>query len=284
LHQTVAALQQRSPQQVHHSLMVLIASLIVCFILMAALWAWQRKSGRADWVDFAWAALIGLLAVTYALVGDGSTEKRVLAALVAGTWSFRLAYHLFRRLSSHDDEDGRYQAMREHWGARANFWLFWFFMVQALVAWLFALPAWVVANDPDAALDAWVFAGVAFWLVSLAGESIADRQLAAFKAGPGDGHDDGHVNRRKVCNVGLWRYSRHPNYFFEWLHWFSYPLIALGAPNGWLAWLGPVVMLLFLYRVSGIPYTEKQSLRSRGEAYREYQRTTSAFFPLPPKR
>src|SRR6056297_3540951 len=176
--------------------MMLINALVICLLTMAVLWVWQRRSGRADWVDFAWSALIGVLAVAYAVVGDGSIEKRVLVALVAGTWSFRLAFHLWQRLSGHDDEDGRYQSMREHWGPRADFWLFWFFMVQALVAWLFALPAWVVANDPGSALDGWVFAGVAFWLVSLAGESIADRQLAAFKADPGDGG--------KVCNVGLW--------------------------------------------------------------------------------
>ena len=132
-----------------------------------------------------------------------------------------------------------------------------------------------MASDPSPALDVWVWIGVGFWLVSLAGESVADRQLAAFKADPG--------NRGKVCDVGLWRYSRHPNYFFEWLHWFSYPLIAMGAPSQWVAWLGPVIMLLFLYRVSGIPYTEKQSLKSRGDAYREYQRTTSPFIPWPPK-
>lgn len=255
--------------------MTLIANLPFCFLVMAGLWLWQKKSGRADWVDFAWAVLIGVLAMFYALVGEGSVEKRILVVLITGTWSFRLAFHLWQRLSTHAAEDGRYQAMREHLGAGANFWLFWFFMVQALVAWLFALPAWVVANDPEAALDGWVIAGVMFWLVSLAGESAADRQLAAFRADPD--------NRGKVCNAGLWRYSRHPNYFFEWLHWFAYPLVAVGAPYWWITWLGPVVMLLFLYRVSGIPYTEKQSLKSRGEAYREYQRTTSAFFPLPPR-
>jgi len=256
--------------------MQLEISLLASLVVMALLWAWQRRSGRADWVDFVWSALIGLLAVAYALIGDGSVEKRVLVVVVTGAWSFRLAFHLFQRLSAHEAEDGRYQAMREHWGGRANFWLFWFFMVQALVAWLFALPAWVVANDPGAALDGWVIAGVGFWLISLAGESVADRQLSAFKAATD--------NRGKVCNVGLWRYSRHPNYFFEWLHWFAYPLIAAGAPNWWLTWLGPVVMLLFLYRVSGIPYTEQQSLKSRGEAYREYQRTTSPFIPLPTKK
>ena len=246
----------------------------LCTLAMSALWVWQLRSRRADWVDFAWAALIGIQAVLYAALGDGAPEKRVLAVLLAGTWSFRLALHLGRRLAGHDDEDGRYQSMREHWGEQANFWFFWFFLAQALVAWVFALPAWVVTRDPSADLTGWVVAGVAIWLVSLAGESLADRQLARFRADP--------ANRGKVCKVGLWRYSRHPNYFFEWLHWFSYPLVALGALNQWVAWLGPVVMLAFLYRVSGIPYTEKQALKSRGDAYREYQRTTSAFVPLPP--
>jgi steroid 5-alpha reductase family enzyme len=249
--------------------------LILVTLLMLALWAWQLKSRRADWVDAAWAASIGLLAIFYAVVGDGNPEKRILVALIAGTWAFRLARHLAVRLAGHDDEDGRYQAMRDHFGARANRFFLAFFIGQALIAWVFAFPAWVVANDPSAQLSAWVILGVAIWLISLAGESIADRQLSAFRNDPG--------NRGKVCRVGLWRYSRHPNYFFEWLHWFSYPLIALGAPNQWITWLGPVLMLLFLYRLTGIPYTEKQSLKSRGDAYREYQRTTSAFFPWPPR-
>ncbi|MEM7054670.1 MAG: DUF1295 domain-containing protein, partial [Pseudomonadota bacterium] len=150
-----------------------------------------------------------------------------------------------------------------------------FFLFQGLLAWLFALPAWVVASDASSALSIWVILGVVFWLVSLAGESLADRQLDVFRTNPD--------NKGKVCKVGLWRYSRHPNYFFEWLHWFAYPLIALGAPYHWITWFGPVLMFAFLYRVTGIPYTEKQSLKSRGEAYREYQRTTSAFLPWPPK-
>lgn len=255
--------------------MNLLVSLIACILVMVLLWAWQLKSRRADWVDAAWAAMIGLQAIFYAVVGDGSPERRMLGVLLAATWAFRLTWHLARRLAAHDSEDGRYQAMREHFGARQNPWFFGFFMIQALVAWLFALPVWVVANDPSTALDGFVLAALAIWVISLVGESLADRQLAAFKAEPS--------NRGKVCRVGLWRYSRHPNYFFEWLHWFSYPLAAIGAPNQWLAWLGPVVMLLFLYRVSGIPYTEQQALKSRGAAYREYQRTTSPFIPWPPK-
>ncbi len=254
--------------------MELWIGLLVALLGMVGLWVWQLRSGRADWVDVAWAGSIGALAVFYAVFGEGAVEKRILVALVAGTWSFRLTRHLAVRLAAHDDEDGRYQAMRSHFGPRAGAFFLVFFLAQGLVAWLFSLPAWAVANDPSGQLDAWVLAGVAVWLISLAGESLADRQLAAFRNDPG--------NKGRVCNIGLWRYSRHPNYFFEWLHWFAYPLIAMGAPAQWLAWLGPLIMLVFLYRVTGIPYTEKQALASRGDAYREYQRTTSAFFPWPP--
>ncbi len=256
--------------------MQLLIAFFACLAVMLALWAWQRRSGRADWVDAAWAGLIGSQALAWAVMGEGSAEKRVLVVLLAGTWSFRLTFHLVQRLASEAREDGRYQAMRESFGRRQQSFFFMFFIVQAAVAWLFALPAWVVANDPSSDLTGWVIAGVAIWLISLTGESLSDRQLQSFKSDPD--------HRGKVCDVGLWRYSRHPNYFFEWLHWFSYPLVAIGAPHAWLAWLGPAVMLLFLYRLSGIPYTEKQALKSRGEAYREYQRTTSAFFPWPPKK
>jgi steroid 5-alpha reductase family enzyme len=110
------------------------------------------------------------------------------------------------------------------------------------------------------------------WTVAVTGESVADAQLARFRTDP--------VNKGMVCSDGLWRYSRHPNYFFEWAHWWAYVLIGGGAA---LTWLGPVAMLVFLFRITGIPYTEKQALRSRGDAYRDYQETTSVFFPWPPK-
>ncbi len=256
--------------------MELIAGLLLCTVVMALLWAWQRGSGRADWVDVAWAGLIGVLAAGYVLVGEGSPEKRILIVIVTGTWSFRLTRHLWVRLAGHETEDGRYQALRQRWGRRQQSGMFALFMAQGLLAWVFALPAWVVAGDPSSQLNAWVLIGVSFWLVSFFGEALADRQLEAFRRNP--------ENRGKVCQTGLWRYSRHPNYFFEWLHWFAYPFIAAGAPNQWLTWLGPVIMLAFVYRLTGIPHTEQQALKSRGAAYRKYQQTTSAFVPWPRRR
>jgi len=113
--------------------------------------------------------------------------------------------------------------------------------------------------------------GFLLWVIAICGESLADRQLDAFKANP--------ANRGKVCESGLWYYSRHPNYFFEWLIWVAFFLFALPAPWGWATIVAPALMLFFLLRVTGIPYTEQQSLRSRGAAYRQYQRSTSAFVP-----
>ena len=105
---------------------------------------------------------------------------------------------------------------------------------------------------------------------------LADRRLAHFRGRPG--------NRGKTCREGWWHYSRHPNYFFEWLHWWSYMALAAGAPYGWVALLAPTAMFYLLFRVTGIPPTEAQALASRGDDYREYQRTTSVFFPWFPKR
>ncbi len=132
----------------------------------------------------------------------------------------------------------------------------------------------LVMLHPAESLRVWDLAGFAIVLASIAGESVADRQLRRFRHDP--------ANRGRTCREGLWRYSRHPNYFFEWLHWWSYAILAIGGPLSWLAALAPLVMLVFILFVTGIPPTEARAVASRGEDYREYQRTTSAFVPWPP--
>lgn len=241
---------------------------------MAALWLFSMKVRNVGYVDVGWAGLMALAALFAGVVGEGSPLVRSLVAMFGSVWGARLCLHLLHRVLN-EEEDGRYRALRETWrGSPARF--FAFFQLQAVVVVLFSLPFLAAAANHGYQVSVWTLLAVAVWLSSMAGESLADRQLAQFRADPG--------NRGKTCRAGLWAWSRHPNYFFEWLHWFSYVLLAVGSVLFWLSLVGPVLMFVFLYRVSGIPWTEAQSLRSRGEDYARYQREVSAFFPWPPRR
>jgi len=214
-------------------------------------------------------------AVLFAAQGDGDPARRVLLVILAGGWGFRLAWYILRDRVLRGEEDGRYRRMREHWGENAQRNLFLFFQAQAVFVVIFAVPFLAVAHAGRSGLDVWDWLGLAIWLIAVMGESLADRQLARFRADSN--------NRGKVCQTGLWKYSRHPNYFFEWVHWWAYVAMGLLGSWGWATLLGPLMMLLFLFRFTGIPHTERQALLSRGEAYRAYQRSTSVFIPWFPR-
>jgi len=244
------------------------ATLVMCLVFEV-----QRRTRNAGWVDVAWSYLMGASAVWYAISGDGAFVPRLLVALMAAGWGLRLGTHLAIRVG-HEPEDGRYKAMRQAWnGHQGKF--FGFFLFQAAATALFSLPYYAVAQNPVDGVGVTTVIAIVVFLGSVGMESLADAQLARFRGDP--------ANRGKVCDVGLWRYSRHPNYFFEWLHWFAYVLLAIGSPVWYLTLVGPVLMLCTLLWVTGIPFVEAQSLRSRGDAYREYQRTTSMFVPWPRK-
>jgi len=252
--------------------LVILGSAAVATAVMVALWARQLRTRDASAVDVAWSLLVVALVVTFGVATDGDPWRRVLVAGLASVWGLRLALYLLRdRVLAGRGEDGRYRELRERWGTKAarNFLLL--HLAQVAFALLFALP--LLAAMRGGALDAWAVAGVLVWAAAVTGEGLADRQLAAFRADP--------QSRGRVCRTGLWRYSRHPNYFFEWLQWWAYVLIGHAAL---LTFVGPAAMLLFLLRFTGIPYTERQALRTRGDEYRAYQRTTSAFIPWPPRR
>ena len=247
---------------------------LVAAAIMAATWRLSLRVRNIGYVDVAWAGLMALAAVLAGTLGNGDARARTLVAVLGGLWGTRLCLHLLSRVRA-EPEDGRYQALRARWGASPGRW-FVFFQGQALVVALFSLPFIAAASGTGARLDTWIPLAVLTWLVAVGGEWLADRQLARFRANPS--------NHGRTCRVGLWAWSRHPNYFFEWLHWFTYVWLALSSGLLWMAVAGPVLMLLFLYRVSGIPWTEAQALRSRGGDYARYQREVSAFFPLPPRR
>lgn len=240
-------------------------------LVMLALWIIQVRTRDAGVVDVGWAACLGLAAAFCALTGPGDSSRRLIIGLMGAVWGFRLAAHLlFDRVLS-GSEDGRYQMMRERLGRWSQAVFFVFFQAQALLVVVLAVPFVLAARDTrpgPAALD-WV--GLGIWVVGLVGESVADAQLRAFKR-----RADA---RGRVCDVGLWGYSRHPNYFFEWLMWLGYAAVAAAAPMGWLAWSAPALILLFVLKLTGIPPTEARALRTRPEAYRRYQQTTSAFVP-----
>jgi len=251
---------------------ILILVWLVAALTMLAGWQWQRRHGNAGIVDILWAACLACGAALLALLGPGSPAPRTLLAVLAGGWGLRLAYHLLNRLQR-EGEDGRYRELRAHWRGAGWQWLA-FFQLQASSVAILALPFLAVATNRDATAP-WLALGILIWLLAVMGEAVADAQLARFRADP--------AHRGHTCRSGLWRYSRHPNYFFEWLHWFAYVALAAGSPLWGLAWIGPLVMWVFLRYLSGIPWAEAQALRTRGDDYRSYQRTTSMLFPWFPR-
>lgn len=243
---------------------------------MSLLWVVQRRTGDAGIVDVAWGLGVGVLAAFFCWGStDGDPLRRMLVAGLAGLWALRLsAYVLIRVLRM--PEDGRYRTLKENWGNAAQARMFGFYQMQAAGSVLFALPMLLAARNP-AGVGVWDYVGLSIGVIAIGGESLADYQLAQFRRGR-------PPHRGQVCQTGLWRYSRHPNYFFEWLHWWAYVFLAMGAPWGWLSLTFPAAMLFFILKVTGIPPTEAQAIKSRGEAYRRYQQTTSAFIPWPPRR
>lgn len=247
----------------------------VASALMAALWLVQVRIRDATHVDVGWAYGIGVLAVLDAALGGGSIAHRMLVAVLVAVWSLRLGTYIFvRGVVRGDGEDRRYAEMRERYGPRANRNFFVFFQAQASFVVAFSVPALLASYNHAAHIELLEWLGAAVWAAGVAGEWLADRQLSQWKAAhPG-----------VTARGGLWRYSRHPNYFFEWVTWIGLALVASAAPWGAIAFLTPAFLLVLVLFVTGIPPSERQALRSRGDDYRRYQRETSAFVPWFPKR
>jgi steroid 5-alpha reductase family enzyme len=257
-------------------LTLLAIALGLSSLLMLGVWVVAMRIRNAGIVDIAWALGFAPLALLYRVFADGEPARQNLVTLMVVLWSLRLGHHLWKRVMGHHPvEDGRYAEMRRAVAGREGMAFFWFFQAQAVLLTLLSIPCLLINADPRVHLGVMDFLGLLIWIVALSGESLADRQLAAFKANPS--------SRGKVCDAGLWRLSRHPNYFFEWLIWVALFVMAIPAPWGVITLFAPALMLFLLLKVTGIPYTEQQSVRSKGDAYRRYQQTTPAFFPWFPK-
>jgi steroid 5-alpha reductase family enzyme len=247
-------------------------SLIACCVIMFLVWLWSYRIGNAGVVDIFWSYNFPVIAIILLLLAPGFETRKLLICgmvIIAGA---RLGTHLAIRVTKHlRQEEPRYAQIRKEWGDKAEVKMAFFFQMQAFSNILLAVPFFIITLNTTPKLSPFEYVGAVLWAISVIGEATADGQLSAFKRNP--------ANKGKVCDVGLWGYSRHPNYFFEWLMWFSYFVFALGSPYGYLAIISPAIILYLLLKVTGIPMTEEQSIRTKGDAFRAYQKGVSVFVP-----
>ena len=251
--------------------MQLLVALSACAVWMLCLWSFQLGRREADIVDFGWAAAIGACAVFFAIVGGGDQYRRLLLAVLVLGWSLRLSLYLLRERVLVKGEDPRYAELRSKWGGRAMIYFLALFQAQALLVVVLSSGFLVVASDIRPLGSLADILAVLIWCIALGGESLSDRQLNSFRSDP--------ANRAKTCDRGLWRYSRHPNYFFEWLHWCTYALLSEFSVF-WPVTLVPVIIMYYLLvYVTGVPPSEARALKSRGQEYLRYQQRTNMFIP-----
>ncbi|MTV27115.1 DUF1295 domain-containing protein [Nitriliruptoraceae bacterium ZYF776] len=253
---------------------VWLGGLVALLALMTATWIVSVVRRDASLVDRVWGLAFVVAAVTYAVLGDGATPRVVLALVLVTIWGLRLAAYITWR-NWGDGEDPRYVRMRERDDAFVVTSLFKVFWLQAAIAWVVSLPLLAAVTASEPAGLTWVDAvAVVVWTVGFVFEAGGDWQLSRFLADP--------ANRGKVMDRGLWRYTRHPNYFGDTTVWWGLFLLAL-ATGAWWAAVGSIVMTFFIVRVSGVALTDRgmSSSGSKREGYDEYVRRTNAFFPGP---
>jgi steroid 5-alpha reductase family enzyme len=250
---------------------LLLIGWAVASALLWLLYAVQLKTKDATAVDAGWAASLVLLAVLYAVAGPGVLCHRILIAVLGGVEYLRIAFLVLRRVGG--GEDSRYRELRARWRVKGREQVTFaiFYQGQAALAAAFSVPFLLAAFNGSGHVEALEWFGAAVWLLGASFEAVADLQLARFKADP--------KNKGKTMRSGLWRSSRHPNYFGQCVTWVGFALVATAAPWGWIAWFAPALITYLVLFVTGVPPAEQRSLASRGEDYRRYQRETSVFVP-----
>lgn len=256
---------------------IFLIALVLTLVILFLTWAYAVKIKNFGIVDAIWAFCFVIHAAIFDLFTEGYTNRKILFLSMLVIWSCRLGFYLAKRIASHHPkEDTRYINLRADYkeNFKLRFLLFYFY--QAVSVSFLTLPFIFVFQNTTPEISNLEWLGAALWGVAVFGEAIADYQMNAFRLNP--------ANTGKVCDIGLWKYSRHPNYFFESLIWWSYFIFMLATPG--LIWsiYVPLAMLFLLLKVTGVPPSETQSLKSRGEAYRRYQERTSVFIPWLPKK
>lgn len=246
-----------------------LVSWLAAAMVMIIIYLWALKIKNNGVVDIFWAFNFTVISAIIWLLADGYAGRKNLVCALGGLWSLRLGIYLLIRVGSHlKEEEGRYKQLRSEWN---NTKFFFFYQMQAFSNVMLAIPFFIIALNPAPEITALEYAGALLWMLCIIGEGLSDWQLMQFKKNP--------ANKGKVCQYGLWNYSRHPNYFFQFSIWVSVFIFAVSSPYGWLSAICPISIGYLIFKVTGIPMTEEQAVRSKGEAYKEYQRTTSAFVP-----
>lgn len=250
----------------------LILTALILTIIFVIGWLASIKIKNASIVDAMWALSLGIPVLIYISSHDGSEIRKIILICLALIWSLRLGIHLAKRIHAHHpEEDSRYKILRQTWKGNSNRNFLIIFLINSVLVFLLSLPFYFSSHfaAPIQILE-WI--GLVIFSIGFIGESLADHQLATFRKQPSQ-------LRGKICDLGLWNYSRHPNYFFEAVIWIGIYIFCAASPGGVFSIHAPLIMIFLLTKVTGIPPTERSLLQSKGEAYKEYQRTTNAFIP-----
>jgi steroid 5-alpha reductase family enzyme len=249
-------------------------------VIMSGAWLIRQRTGNSGWVDTVWTFGLGLVGIGAALMlpPHNFPPREMVVAVLVALWAARLGIYIAARTAKIAD-DPRYAKLAAEWGEAAPRRMFFFLQQQAFGSVPLALSVYLAAKNPAPMMRAQDYIGIAIVLIAVIGEALADGQVRRFKANP--------ANHGKILDTGLWAWSRHPNYFFQWFGWLAWPVIAIdlsgGYLYGWLALMGPAVMYWVLRYATGVPYLEAHMERTRGAAFADYRRRTSLFFPSPPR-
>jgi steroid 5-alpha reductase family enzyme len=253
---------------------ILIIEVIVIVIYMVIWFIISQVLRRNDTADIAWGLGFIVTAISAMIFSNGTTPRGFIGLSLVVLWGLRLACHIFLR-NRGKPEDKRYIKWKQEWGKQAVIRAFFqIFILQGLLIIIISLPVTIIITSEKNSLGVLDFLGICIWLIGFVFESVGDYQLVRYKKNP--------ANKGKLMTQGLWRYTRHPNYFGEVVLWWGIYLIALSVSQGWATLLGPITITYLILKVSGIPLLEEKY--KDNPEFQTYKKRTSAFFPLPPRK